>query len=78
MSEKLTRIRLRGKAGHGMQDWGEHSFEDMHRMLREYAEDMKARAETILAACPDDFEVSIVRGVHAQHFVREVHLEAKS
>lgn len=78
MSEKLTRIRLRGKAGHGMQDWGEHSFEDMHRMLREYAEDMKAKAEAILAAGPDDFEVSIVRGAHAQYFVRAVHREHRS
>lgn len=74
MTDKLTRIRLRGKASgrYGLMDWGERSFEDMHAQITRYAEDMRDRAAELLAAKPEDFEVAVVRGSVVQHHVRNV------
>ncbi len=74
MSEKLTRIRLKGHKSHrcGLMDWGEHSFEEMVRQLREKAQRELEDAQAVLSADDSSFEVAIVRGPIVQHFVRDV------
>lgn len=74
MADKLTCIRLRGKASgrYGLMDWGERSFEDMHAQITRYAEDMRDRAAELLAAKPEDFEVAVVRGSVVRRHVRNV------
>lgn len=73
MSEKMTRIRLRGRKGrYGMLDWGERSFEQMFAAIRKKANDDLKVAQAILNADPDDFEVDVVRGPIVQKHVRKV------
>lgn len=73
MSEKMTRIGIRGKGGrYGFMDWGEKSFEEMKANIRRKAENDLEAATAILNATDDDFECAIVRGPYVQHFVREV------
>lgn len=71
MSEKMTRIRLRNSR-FGLLDWGEKSFEEMSRQMRERAGHLMEEAQAILEAADGDFEVHIVRGPYVQHFIRNV------
>jgi hypothetical protein len=75
MSEKLTRVRLRGHKGsrYGWLEWGECDFETMVEEIKRKAEqDLKAANAILEAVVPDDFEVDIVRGPYVQHLVKHV------
>lgn len=74
MSELMTRIRVRARKGgsFGLLDYGEKPFEDMVSQIKQKARHDLEVAQTILDTPASDFEVAVVRGPHAQHFVRNV------
>lgn len=72
MSEKMTRILLRGSRSSGLMEWGELSAEQMIAQYRDYAAHLRKQAEDIEAAADFDFAIDIVRGPHVQRHVRTV------
>lgn len=74
MSDLLTRVRLPGlKDGCVVSArWGRNTVEVCLASVREHAKTQKARAEEILAARDDEFQVDIVRGSCVQHHVKEL------
>lgn len=72
MSEKMTVIELPGGLDNGLGEWGELTAEEMVSKYREHAERMKAQAEEVLAASPEEYRIRVVRGPIVQHLVREL------
>lgn len=73
MSEKMTTIHLAGLSqGAGFMDYGEKTAAEMIATYRRNAESDLAKAQAILAAADDDFQIKVVRGVHVQHHIRTI------
>mgnify|MGYP006350049633 CR=1 FL=1 len=68
MSERMTRIELRGNkaAGPGLAEWGRKTPAEMIERYRQYARHQLAEAEAVLAATDEEFRVETYTGVHVQ------------
>lgn len=80
MSEIMTVVNPPGRGAHGEglalhgRQTRAHIIEQMRAM---YVHNLEV-AQRILAMADDEFEVSIVRGVHRQHLIERLHPLAKS
>ena len=70
MSDKMTVVQLPGVSGAGFQNYGERTVPEMIETLRRYARADLERAEKILAAKDEDFQVEVVRGVIVGHHIK--------
>lgn len=68
MSDKLTRITLRGWSG--LLDWGKKTPEEMIHQARKHAEYLRAEAAKIDAAADADFKIDVVKGSMVQHHIK--------
>lgn len=72
MSEKMTKIRVRDAKNIGFGDWGEKTRAEMVKIFRLYADDMREKVAAIDATKDEDFEIRVVRGVHVEHFIKNI------
>lgn len=72
MSEKMTKIRVPGKKNVGFGDWGERTRAEMVQTFRNYADHLREQVEAIDATKDEDFEIRVVRGVHVEHFIKNI------
>lgn len=60
MSDRLTGIQIEGD--NGLAEWGLYSHDEMVAKYRAYGERLRARADAILDAAPEDFIVETYLG----------------
>jgi hypothetical protein len=70
MSEIMTVASLPKEAG--LMDYGRLTRNEIIRRTREMAMHQKERAERILAASDEEFDVRVVRGVHKQKLIERL------
>lgn len=71
MSATMTRLRLPGqKKFSGIQDYGVNSPAEMIKLVRAYADGLRDQLAVIDAADDEAFQIDVVKGPFAQHFVK--------
>ena len=72
MSDILTRASLPGVFNGGYMNRGRLSRAEIIRQTKAHYASEKERAEKILAASDDAFDVRIVRGVYVQYLIEQL------